>query len=126
MVMKAPVSVLPSSVVEPCSLFNLRMAAIMVRLLALGICVLSLLCYALSAPTTSAEAPRRPLVIWHGMGDSYASPGMLEFMNLIKEVHPGIFIHSVYLKEDLEEDRKAAFVSLSGLRSELSSPVSRI
>ena len=98
----------------------------MVRLLALGICVLALLCYALSVPTISAAAPRRPLVIWHGMGDSYASPGMLEFMNLIKEVHPGIFIHSVYLKEDLEEDRKAAFVSLSGLRSELSSPVSRI
>ena len=35
---------------------------------------------------------------------------MLEFMQLIKDMHPGIFIHSVHLREDLEEDRRAGFV----------------
>lgn len=35
---------------------------------------------------------------------------MLEFMNLIKKVHPDIFIHSIYLDENLEEDRKAGWV----------------
>jgi hypothetical protein len=45
---------------------------------------------------------------------------MLEFMKLIGEIHPGIFIHSVYIHEDLNEDRKAGFVrpiSTSAVRS---------
>lgn len=53
----------------------------------------------------------RPLVLWHGLGDSHSSPGMLEFMELIKETHPGIFVHSVYIEKDLEADRKAGWVS---------------
>ncbi|RPD63716.1 alpha/beta-hydrolase [Lentinus tigrinus ALCF2SS1-6] len=81
----------------------------MVQLFALGTCLLSLVCHALSTPVRIADPSRRPLVIWHGLGDSYASPGMLEFMQLIKDMHSGIFIHSVYLKEDLEEDQKAGF-----------------
>lgn len=68
---------------------------------------------ALGSPSSGRErspyAPR-PLVLWHGLGDSYASPAMLEFMNLIKKVHPDIFIHSIYLDENLEEDRKAGWV----------------
>ncbi|KAH6914175.1 palmitoyl-protein thioesterase [Coprinopsis sp. MPI-PUGE-AT-0042] len=51
----------------------------------------------------------RPLVIWHGLGDSHSSPGMVEFGDMIKEVHPGIFIHSVYIDKDLDADRKAGF-----------------
>ncbi|EIN11741.1 alpha/beta-hydrolase [Punctularia strigosozonata HHB-11173 SS5] len=51
----------------------------------------------------------RPLVLWHGLGDSHSSPGMLEFIELIKETHPGIFIHSVYIEKDLEADRKAGW-----------------
>lgn len=35
---------------------------------------------------------------------------MLDFMQLIKQVHPGIFIHSVYIDKDLGEDKKAGFV----------------
>lgn len=38
---------------------------------------------------------------------------MLEFMNMIKEVHPGIFIHSVYIDKELDNDRKAGFVRSS-------------
>jgi len=34
---------------------------------------------------------------------------MLDFMKLIKQIHPGIFIHSVYINQDLSEDRKAGF-----------------
>lgn len=68
--------------------------------------------YAIASPLQPVEPPRRPLVIWHGLGDSYASPGMLEFVQLIKDMHPGIFVHSVYIDEDLEADQKAGFVSL--------------
>jgi palmitoyl-protein thioesterase len=56
------------------------------------------------------DAAVRPLVIWHGLGDSHSSPGMLQFMDMIRDVHPGIFIHSVYIEEDLEKDRRASFV----------------
>ncbi|KAF9071026.1 palmitoyl-protein thioesterase [Rhodocollybia butyracea] len=51
----------------------------------------------------------RPIVVWHGMGDSYASPGMVEFVQEVKRVHPGIFVHSVFLHEDLDKDRQAGF-----------------
>ncbi|KAF8891720.1 Alpha/Beta hydrolase protein [Infundibulicybe gibba] len=57
---------------------------------------------------TIAGSPR-PLVLWHGLGDSHSSPGMLEFASLIKDMHPGIFVHSVYIDEDLDEDKRAGF-----------------
>lgn len=69
-----------------------------------------LVSYAVSSPLRLSDPARRPLVIWHGLGDSYASPGMLQFISLIKEMHPGIFIHSVYLNESLKEDERAGFV----------------
>ncbi|KAH8108094.1 alpha/beta-hydrolase [Cristinia sonorae] len=60
--------------------------------------------------TTSKSRPHpRPLVIWHGMGDSYNSPGMLEFMSLIEDMHKGIFVHSVYLDENPKDDQRACF-----------------
>ncbi|KAL5485072.1 hypothetical protein ACEPAI_7714 [Sanghuangporus weigelae] len=55
------------------------------------------------------NASIRPLVLWHGLGDSYASPGMLEFAELIKGVHPGIFVHSIYLDKNLDADQRASF-----------------
>jgi len=51
----------------------------------------------------------RPLVIWHGLGDSYDSPGILEFQSYIEEMHPGIFIHSVYIDPDSKEDKRLTF-----------------
>ncbi|KAJ7251799.1 palmitoyl-protein thioesterase [Mycena haematopus] len=55
-----------------------------------------------------AQEPR-PLVLWHGLGDSANAPGMLRFSEEIKTVHPGIFIHSIYIEEDLDKDRQAGF-----------------
>ena len=45
------------------------------------------------------------------LGDSHSSPGMVEFQDLIREVHSGIFIHSVRIEEALDKDREAGFVS---------------
>ena len=50
------------------------------------------------------------MVLWHGLGDSHSSPGILEFISKVKQVHPGIFVHSVYVEEDLSEDQKAGTV----------------
>ena len=69
----------------------------------------------LCAPTSQTSATPRPLVVWHGLGDSYASPGMLEFMQLIREMHPGIFVHSVHIKDNIEEDQKAGWVRYTHL-----------
>ncbi|KIY46181.1 alpha/beta-hydrolase [Fistulina hepatica ATCC 64428] len=57
-----------------------------------------------------AGSSPRPLVLWHGLaGDSYASSGMLEFASMIEDMHPSIFVHSVYLDEDLDKDQRAGF-----------------
>lgn len=80
-----------------------------------------------------ASKPPRPVVVWHGLGmyssaffkqvrilkqirprksigDSHSSPGMLDFLEGIKVIHPGIYVHSVYIEEELDKDRKAGFV----------------
>ncbi|KAF8653587.1 hypothetical protein AX16_003865 [Volvariella volvacea WC 439] len=69
----------------------------------------SALCSSLSLVLTAPSGAPRPLVLWHGLGDAHSSPGMLEFASLIKDIHPGIFIHSVYIEEDIEQDRRAGF-----------------
>lgn len=37
---------------------------------------------------------------------------MLEFMSLVRKIHPGLFIHSIYVEEDLEKDQRAGWVGL--------------
>ncbi|KAG7090916.1 hypothetical protein E1B28_009991 [Marasmius oreades] len=73
--------------------------------LILGVLVVTL---SLASPTQHSKNPR-PLAIWHGMGDSHSSPGMLEFSNMIRQVHPGIFIHSVYIEKELDKDKQATY-----------------
>lgn len=36
---------------------------------------------------------------------------MLEFMSLVRNIHPDVFIHSIYVEEELSEDQKAGWVS---------------
>ncbi|PFH52022.1 hypothetical protein AMATHDRAFT_2510 [Amanita thiersii Skay4041] len=64
--------------------------------------------YALSSCAYPLHNPR-PLVIWHGLGDWYSSPGIQQFVSLIKDTYPGIFVHSVYLDKDIENDKRAGF-----------------
>jgi len=65
------------------------------------------LTFALASPVKNV-APR-PLVLWHGLGDSYGSSGILEFIESIKGIYPGIFVHSVHLAESQDDDRRAGF-----------------
>lgn len=66
---------------------------------------------AFGSPVVQQRTSPRPLVIWHGLGDSAHSEGMDNFVDLIKGIHPGIFVHSVYINENQDEDKKAGFVS---------------
>jgi len=51
---------------------------------------------------------------------------MLQFQDLIRDIHPGIFIHSVYIEQDLSADQKATYVCLSLLLSHSPDAQSRI
>ena len=53
----------------------------------------------------------RPLVIWHGLGDSAHSKGIEGFIEAIKEVKPDMFVHSVSVMDNEDDDKKAGFVS---------------
>lgn len=41
---------------------------------------------------------------------------MLEFMSLVRKIHPELFIHSIYVEEDLEKDQKAGWVGLKNFK----------
>ncbi|KAI0344713.1 alpha/beta-hydrolase [Trametopsis cervina] len=72
-----------------------------------SIIALSLLSFSVASPVQKPNT--RPLVIWHGLGDSYGSEGILDFMDAIREMYPGIFVHSVGLAESQDDDRRATF-----------------
>lgn len=75
------------------------------KLMFLALSCVALAGYAISTPTNDI----RPLVIWHGLGDTYASRGIIQFESEVKKLHPGIFVHSVYINRDVEEDKRATF-----------------
>lgn len=68
-----------------------------------------LVCSSLALAAHASISSPRPLVLWHGLGDSYSSPGIREFASLIKDIHPGIFVHSVYIDQDQDKDTRAGF-----------------
>ncbi|KAK4686219.1 palmitoyl-protein thioesterase, partial [Tremellales sp. Uapishka_1] len=61
--------------------------------------------------TFSLKGNPRPLVIWHGLGDTALSEGISSFIEDIKSVHPGIFVYSVKvpLEGSLDDEKKAGF-----------------
>lgn len=73
----------------------------------IGLTIAAVLLTCLAAPKAVASSPR-PVVMWHGLGDSYNSGGMQRVESLIKDMYPDIFVHSIYLDEDPEKDSKAS------------------
>ena len=59
----------------------------------------------------SAEKQHRPLVIWHGLGDTALSDGISSFIDDIKSLYPGIYVYSVQIPEGgtADDERKAGF-----------------
>ena len=51
-----------------------------------------------------------PVVLWHGLGDTYDSKGMTRIAEYINNTYPGTFVHSIYLNENPKEDRNAGFI----------------
>ncbi|PHH61633.1 hypothetical protein CDD81_8097 [Ophiocordyceps australis] len=52
-----------------------------------------------------------PLVIWHGLGDSFNSEGMQQVAQLAQAIHPGTLVHPISLADnDGSADRSATFL----------------
>ncbi|BEI87849.1 uncharacterized protein CcaverHIS019_0105670 [Cutaneotrichosporon cavernicola] len=50
---------------------------------------------AVPTQTVLESSGPRPLVIWHGLGDTAHSKGMNQFADFVRDEYPGIFVHSV-------------------------------
>ncbi|CAJ0635238.1 6400_t:CDS:10 [Entrophospora sp. SA101] len=52
----------------------------------------------------------RPIVIWHGMGDTCCNPESIgKVIEIIHEALPGVYVHSIMLGDQESEDKKAGF-----------------
>ncbi|KAI5283862.1 Palmitoyl-protein thioesterase 1 [Ascosphaera aggregata] len=51
-----------------------------------------------------------PLIIWHGLGDSYGNAGIKEIAALAGDVTPGTYVHVIRLGDTPNADREATFV----------------
>ncbi|KAL2130575.1 hypothetical protein VTI74DRAFT_6220 [Chaetomium olivicolor] len=51
-----------------------------------------------------------PLVIWHGLGDSYQGDGMRRVAELAEEVNPGTLVYPIRMDDNASRDRYASFV----------------
>lgn len=51
-----------------------------------------------------------PLIIWHGLGDSYAADGIKQVGDLASAVNPGTFVYNIHLADSSTEDQRATFM----------------
>ncbi|KAI7089397.1 palmitoyl-protein thioesterase 1 precursor [Hortaea werneckii] len=50
-----------------------------------------------------------PLLIWHGLGDTYDADGLRETGKLVEQLHPGTYVYYVRVAESSTEDRTGTF-----------------
>ncbi|KAI9805053.1 MAG: hypothetical protein M1825_000887 [Sarcosagium campestre] len=60
-----------------------------------------------------------PLIIWHGLGDSYDSEGIENVASLAESTFPGTYTYTIRLSNDTSSDRSASF--FGNLTEQLSS-----
>ena len=51
-----------------------------------------------------------PLIVWHGLGDSYTGEGLTEVISMAESLNPGLFTYAIRLNEDPSLDQRATFV----------------
>lgn len=59
-------------------------------------------------PNDDVDTPL-PLVIWHGLGDTFNGDGIKRVGELAEEINPGTFVYSIALGNDASTDRSATF-----------------
>ncbi|EGV62107.1 alpha/beta-hydrolase [Yamadazyma tenuis ATCC 10573] len=53
---------------------------------------------------------RRPVVIWHGLGDNYNSSGIRHMEELIGQFHPEVEVYRIRLDNDSSKDEQSSLV----------------
>ncbi|KAI0904795.1 palmitoyl-protein thioesterase 1 [Ustulina deusta] len=61
------------------------------------------------SPAEDNDDTPLPVVIWHGLGDTYAAEGIQQVGQLIEAANPGTYVYSVRLDASAENDRRATF-----------------
>jgi len=57
-----------------------------------------------------AQAGPLPVVMWHGMGDSCCNPQSMGYIeDLIKQHVPGVYVHSIMLGSNQDDDQEMGF-----------------
>lgn len=61
-------------------------------------------------PTSSSPAKTPlPLIIWHGLGDSYDADGLVSVAELANATNPGTHVHLIHLGDSGDSDRSASY-----------------
>lgn len=60
--------------------------------------------------STTTELTPLPLVIWHGLGDSFQGEGIQEIASLANTINPDTYVHAVQLSDSSTGDRQASFL----------------
>lgn len=90
----------------------------LLRQLRLLLAIAPLISYSVAVPATQNVQTRfednddtpLPLVIWHGLGDNYANPGLAEVAALAEEANPGTLVYMIRLDDDASRDQSATFL----------------
>lgn len=56
-------------------------------------------------PPVNFSRPKA-IVLWHGLGDNYNSTGMRRMAEIIGQIMPNVFVHSVYIDESPTTDER--------------------
>lgn len=60
--------------------------------------------------STTTELTPLPLVIWHGLGDSFQGEGIQEIASLANTINPDTYVHAIQLSDSSTGDRQASFL----------------
>ncbi|ODQ44948.1 hypothetical protein PICMEDRAFT_17454 [Pichia membranifaciens NRRL Y-2026] len=63
-----------------------------------------------AAPITETSSDRLPVLLWHGMGDSYESASMQWVSDTLQKEHPDLDIYSIYIDRDGGKDKEASIL----------------
>lgn len=72
-----------------------------------------------SLPAKTPDHYSQAIVIWHGLGDNYNSSGMQRMKEILTQVIPDVFVHSVYIDEDPQIDERRSLFGDANLEVDI-------
>jgi palmitoyl-protein thioesterase len=63
----------------------------------------------IASPSTTQSLAPLPLIIWHGLGDSYDADGIKQTAKIAESLIPGTYVHVVQIGDTGSADRSATF-----------------